>query len=107
MIVSIEQHVDWIADCVDYLRAQRIQTIEASAGAQDEWVDHVNMVANFTLFPRANSWYIGANVPGKARVFMPYIGGLAMYTQKCNDVASNGYEGFVLGARGSEPAVTA
>jgi cyclohexanone monooxygenase len=107
MIVSIEQHVDWITDCVEYLRAHGLHSIEASAEAQDAWVDHVNMVANFTLFPRANSWYIGANVPGKPRVFMPYIGGLAMYTQRCNLVVANGYEGFFLRARGVEAATTA
>jgi cyclohexanone monooxygenase len=96
MIVSIEQHVDWITDCVEYMRSHDQDTIEASVEAQDAWVDHVNMVANFTLFPQANSWYVGANVVGKPRVFMPYIGGLMMYTQKCNEVAANGYEGFVL-----------
>ena len=106
MIVSIEQHVDWITDCVEYLRAHGLHSIEASVEAQDAWVDHVNMVANFTLFPRANSWYIGANVPGKPRVFMPYIGGVAMYAQKCNEVVANGYEGFVLRARDVEPATT-
>ena len=107
MIVSIEQHVDWIADCVNYLREHGLSTIEATVEAQDEWVDHVNMVANFTLFPRANSWYVGANVPGKPRVFMPYIGGLAMYTQKCKEVASKSYEGFVLKATNPEHAATA
>ncbi len=96
MIVSIEQHVDWITDCIDYLREHGLGTIEATEGAQNEWVDHVNMVAGFTLLPQANSWYMGANVPGKPRVFMPYIGGLAMYTQKCKAVAASGYEGFIL-----------
>jgi cyclohexanone monooxygenase len=104
MIVSIEQHVDWIADCLNHLRSSGLQTIEASVEAQDTWVEHVNQVANFTLFPRANSWYIGANVPGKPRVFMPYIGGLSAYTLKCKQVAENGYEGFILGARDAEPA---
>jgi cyclohexanone monooxygenase len=104
MIVSIEQHVDWIADCMDYLRAHDLDSIEASPEAQDAWVEHVNMVANFTLFPQANSWYVGANVPGKARVFMPYIGGLMMYSQKCRDVAANAYEGFILRSRSAEPA---
>jgi cyclohexanone monooxygenase len=78
------------------MRSHDQDTIEASVEAQDAWVDHVNMVANFTLFPQANSWYVGANVVGKPRVFMPYIGGLMMYTQKCKEVAANGYEGFVL-----------
>jgi cyclohexanone monooxygenase len=104
MIVSIEQHVDWISDCMEHMRAEGLGTIEATSEAQDAWVEHVNQVANFTLFPRANSWYVGANVPGKPRVFMPYIGGLMAYTQKCKDVAANGYEGFVLGARQAETA---
>jgi len=98
MIVSIEQHVDWITDCLDYLRAHELQSIEATVEAQDLWVDHVNVVAGFTLFPQANSWYIGANIPGKPRVFMPYIGGVGTYAQKCNEVAANGYEGFALDA---------
>jgi cyclohexanone monooxygenase len=97
MIVSIEQHVDWIADCVTYLRTHGRVCIEAKPDAQDAWVDHVNDVGNLTLYPRANSWYMGANVPGKPRIFMPYIGGVGVYRQKCDDVAAKGYEGFVLG----------
>ena len=104
MIVSIEQHVDWITDCLAHLRSEGLETIEASAEAQETWVEHVNQVANFTLLPRANSWYIGANVPGKPRVFMPYIGGLSAYTLKCKEVAANGYEGFILKSRKAEPA---
>ncbi|MFI4973892.1 MAG: flavin-containing monooxygenase [Caulobacterales bacterium] len=94
MISSIEQHVDWIADCLQHLRAQGLSRIAAEEGAQDRWVAHVARVADKTLFPRANSWYVGANVPGKPRVFMPYIG--AGYRQKCADVAAAGYEGFAL-----------
>jgi cyclohexanone monooxygenase len=97
MLVSIEQHVDWISDCVDYMRAHEAPYIEATVEAQDAWVEHVNLVANFTLFPQANSWYIGANIPGKPRVFMPYVGGVGLYAQKCNEVVANGYEGFALG----------
>jgi cyclohexanone monooxygenase len=96
MIVSIEQHVDWITDCIAALRQRGLTTIEATVEAEDAWVDHVNDVAGFTLFPRANSWYIGANVPGKPRVFMPYVGGVGTYTQKCNEVVAKGYEGFHL-----------
>jgi cyclohexanone monooxygenase len=107
MIVSIEQHVDWIVDCVAYLREHQLESIEATTEAQDRWVDHVNEVANFTLFPRANSWYIGANIPGKPRVFMPYVGGVGTYAQKCNEVVANGYEGFILKARDVGPATTA
>ena len=96
MITSIEQHVDWIARCIDWLRGRGVQRIEADPAAEDAWVAHVNAVADQTLFPRANSWYVGANVPGKPRVFMPYIGGLGVYRQRCDDAAARGYEGFRL-----------
>ena len=96
MIVSIEQHVDWIADCVAYLRAHHFVRIEAAADAEDAWVAHANDVANTTLYPSANSWYIGANIPGKPRIFMPYVGGVGVYRRKCDDVATKGYEGFTL-----------
>ena len=98
MIVSIEQHVDWISDCLTYLREHELQTIEATVAAEDQWVDHVNQVADLTLFPLANSWYLGANIPGKPRVFMPYVGGVGNYAVKCQQVATDGYEGFALGA---------
>ena len=94
MIASIEQHVDWIADCLVHLRNEGFATIEAEADAEDAWVKHVNDVADMTLFPRANSWYVGANIPGKPRVFMPYVGGIGIYRQKCDDVAARGYEGY-------------
>ena len=94
MIVSIEQHVDWIADCISYLRRHGHESIEATVDAEDAWVAHVNAVGHLTLYPRANSWYMGANVPGKPRVFMPYIGGVWRYRQKCDEVAANGYKGF-------------
>ena len=97
MVPSIEQHVEWIADAIGYLRQQGIATMEAEEGAQDAWVEHVNEVGNATLFPRGNSWYVGANVPGKPRVFMPYVG-FPPYVQKCREVAEHGYEGFRLGA---------
>jgi len=96
MIVSIEHHVDWVTDCVEYLRERELATIEPTVEAEDAWVDHVNVVAGATLMPLANSWYIGANVPGKPRVFMPYVGGLGNYVQRCAQVAENGYEGFAL-----------
>ncbi|HMM90698.1 flavin-containing monooxygenase [Bradyrhizobium sp.] len=96
MIVSIEQHVDWIADCLAYMRDRGLAAMEASVDAEDKWVDHVNDVASTTLYPQANSWYMGANVPGKPRIFMPYIGGVGPYRQICNDVAARGYEGFVM-----------
>jgi cyclohexanone monooxygenase len=105
MAISIEQHVDWIADCIAYLKRQRLVAIEARPEAEDGWVDHVNEVANQTLYPLANWWYLGANIPGKARVFMPYIGGLPAYCQKCNEVAAKGYEGFTLTPRTANPPV--
>jgi cyclohexanone monooxygenase len=94
MMVSIEQHVDWIVRCLADLRAQGAAGIEASAEAEDSWVAHVNEVAHKTLYPAANSWYMGANIPGKPRVFMPYIGGVGVYREICEKVAANGYEGF-------------
>ena len=96
MIVSIEQHVDWIAACVTFMRERGHAAIEPEAGAQEAWVAHVNEVGNLTLYPRANSWYMGANVPGKPRIFMPYIGGVGTYRQICDDVAAKGYTGFTL-----------
>ncbi len=96
MVVAIEQHIDWIVDCIADLRAQSMATIEPARSAEDRWVQHVNDEANLTLFPRANSWYLGANVPGKPRVFMPYVGGIGRYRKKCDDVAASGYAGFVL-----------
>jgi cyclohexanone monooxygenase len=96
MLPSIEQHVDWIADCLDYMRGHGVRRIEASPEAEDAWVEHVGTVAGRSLRSVCNSWYIGANVPGKARVFMPYIGGFPAYVQKCDEVAVNGYQGFAL-----------
>jgi cyclohexanone monooxygenase len=99
MMVSIEQHVDWITDCIGYLRDRGDATMEAERDAEDKWVAHVNEVAYGTLYPQANSWYMGANIPGKPRIFMPYIGGVGVYRQICNDVAAKDYEGFrVTGA---------
>ena len=96
MIVSIEQHVDWIADCLAYMRDNGLVTMEAEKTAEDKWVDHVNEVAYTTLYPRANSWYMGANIPGKPRIFMPYIGGVGVYRQKCDEVAAKTYEVFAM-----------
>jgi cyclohexanone monooxygenase len=96
MILAIEQHTDWIADCLAHLRAGGFTRIEPDREAQDAWVQHVNDVADGTLYPLANSWYVGANIPGKPRVFMPYVGGFADYKGKCDAVAAGDYEGFVL-----------
>ena len=98
MMVSIEQHVDWVTDCVAHMRARGVQTIEATEEAEDAWVAHANEVAFRTLYPQANSWYMGANIPGKPRVFMPYIGGVGVYREKCDEIAAKEYEGFRLSA---------
>jgi cyclohexanone monooxygenase len=96
MVVSIEQHVDWITDAIARLRTDGLALMEADPKAEDAWVAHVNEVADSTLLPRANSWYVGANVPGKPRIFMPYLGGVGPYRQRCDEVAASGYDGFQL-----------
>jgi cyclohexanone monooxygenase len=96
MFVAIEQHVDWITDCIEYLGASGLGRIEATPRAAAAWVEHVNAVAGLTLYPTCNSWYLGANIPGKTRVFMP-LPGFPAYAAKCDDVVAHGYEGFVLG----------
>ncbi len=96
MILAVEQHVDWIADCLVYLREHGLETIEATVEAEDAWVETVNELAEETLFPRANSWYVGANIPGKPRVFLAYVGGFGRYREACDDVVAGGYEGFAL-----------
>jgi cyclohexanone monooxygenase len=95
MIPSIEQHVNWIADCIQYLNDGGHTGIEAPLKAEDDWVAHVNEVAEITLYPNCNSWYLGANVPGKPRIFMPYLG-FPPYVEKCEEVAGNDYAGFEL-----------
>ncbi|MCU1499862.1 MAG: cyclohexanone monooxygenase [Acidimicrobiales bacterium] len=95
MVVSIEHHVEWITACVEHLRTNGMRTIEVRPEAQEAWVDHVNGVASFTLFPTCNSWYLGANVPGKTRVFMP-LPGFPDYVATCEQVAADGYRGFTL-----------
>ncbi len=96
VIVSIEQHVDWIGECLQYMRNHGATRIEPRQTAEDDWITHVNEVADASLRSKVGSWYDGANIPGKARIFMPYIGGLPEYAEKCADVAAHGYEGFVL-----------
>jgi cation diffusion facilitator CzcD-associated flavoprotein CzcO len=97
MPVAIEQHVDWITDCIRYMRERNLQRIEARPEAVDDWVAEVNTLAHKTLLPLAkHSWYLGANIPGKPRVFMPYAGGMARYREICRDVAAREYEGFAL-----------
>ncbi|WP_024934866.1 flavin-containing monooxygenase [Actinomadura welshii] len=94
VLVSIEQHVEWVTDHLEYLRKNGLTRSEAVLEKEDAWVDHVNEVANATLYPLGNSWYLGANVPGKPRVFMPYVGGVGRYRQICADVAARQYDGF-------------
>ncbi len=96
MMVSIEQHVEWIADCLTHMKDGGLQVIEATAEAEQAWVDHVNDLANATLYPLADSWYTGANIPGKPRVFMPYVGGVGAYRARCDEITARGYEGFTL-----------
>ncbi len=99
MPVAIEQHAEWIANCIGHMREHGLERIEAKAESADQWVDQVNAAANATLLPQAkHSWYLGANVPGKPRVFMPYAGGMARYREICADVAANDYKGFTLSA---------
>ncbi|MAS41817.1 MAG: cyclohexanone monooxygenase [Rhodobacteraceae bacterium] len=95
MIVPIEQHVEWIADCIETMRAEGVERIEAEPAAAESWMGHVNDAANATLLPEAgHSWYLGANVPGKPRVFMPYAGGMVRFREICDAVAAAGYAGF-------------
>ncbi|MBV9581934.1 MAG: NAD(P)/FAD-dependent oxidoreductase [Chloroflexi bacterium] len=96
MVTSIEQHVEWITDCLRYLREHDLDCIEADVAAEDAWVAHVNELASRTLYPLAKSWYMGANIPGKPRIFMPYVGGVGAYRIKCDEVAAQGYAGFLL-----------
>ncbi|GAC1550035.1 MAG: NAD(P)/FAD-dependent oxidoreductase [Beijerinckiaceae bacterium] len=97
MPVAIEQHTQWITECIRHMREKGLERIETSQEACDKWVDHVNAAANDTLLPLANSsWYLGANVPGKPRVFMPYAGGMAHYANICAEVAKENYKGFVV-----------
>ena len=97
MPIAIEQHVEWITDCIAYMRWRGLSRIEPHAHAMDRWVEQVNEAANATLLPQVpHSWYLGANVPGKPRVFMPYAGGMPVYRQICTNIAAAGYAGFAL-----------
>lgn len=98
MPVSIEQHVEWISDCIKHMREHDAATMEATARAEEEWTAHVAEVANSTLMPASDTWYTGMNIPGKPRVFMPYLGGVGPYRQKCDEIAASGYEGFAFAA---------
>lgn len=96
MVVGIEHHVEWICDCLNHLRSQQLATIDATLQAEDNWVGHVNAAADRTLLPLANSWFIGANIPGKPRVFMPYVARIGVYRRECQAIVDKGYEGFAF-----------
>lgn len=96
MIHSIEQHVDWVSDLLKTASERQVHRIEADPDAETNWVSHVNEVADSTLYPRANSWYVGANIPGKPRVFMPYVAGVGAYRKICDDIAADNYRGLKL-----------
>ncbi len=104
MLVSIEQHVDWISDCIAWMRERNLATIEAEPEAEDEWAKHTDLQAHLSLYPKANSWYMGANVPGKTQMFMAYVGGVGVYRQVCDSIAAADYEGFKLGEAKSSPS---
>ena len=95
MLPSIEQHVEWISECIEYMNANQYRTIDPEPSAEESWVQHVNEVAETSVYPGCNSWYLGANVEGKSRVFMPYLG-VPPYVEKCQEVVAAGYEGFAL-----------
>jgi cation diffusion facilitator CzcD-associated flavoprotein CzcO len=98
MVVSIEQHVDWVSDAIDYMCEHGYETIEPTIEAEDIWLEHVNEVASGTMFTAesCNSWYLGANIEGKPRIFMPYVGGVGRYAARCREIVEKGYEGFTL-----------
>jgi cyclohexanone monooxygenase len=98
MIFSCQQHVDFIGDAIKYVQSRQMHRIEPTRMAEMAWVQHNNEVANATLYPLANSWYMGANIPGKPRIFMPYVGGVQRYVEKCNEIVANDYEGFEMSA---------
>ena len=98
MMVSIEQHVDFVADAVHHAHQRGDTVVESTEEAERAWTDHVREVGDYTLYPQADSWYMGANVPGKPRVFMAYIGGVGAYRQHCDQLAADGYPGFAFSA---------
>ena len=106
MIQSIEQHVDWMVDCMSHMRDIGASVIEAEPEYEKDWVAHVNEVAAISLRSTCSSWYVGANIPGRPRVFMPYIGGFPIYVNKCNEVMTGGFEGFTTDAVASNAQPT-
>ncbi len=104
MMTSIEQHIEWIADCMEYMEANGVATIEATIEAEDAWMQHVTEAADGTLFFESNTWYVGANIPGKPRVIYPYVGGVGAYRDICDKIAAENYDGFVLQSAGEQAA---
>jgi cyclohexanone monooxygenase len=98
MLVAIEQHVNWIGDCIKYLDGKGLKSIEPMPESEQRWIQHVNKVADGTMFtaPSCNSWYLGANIEGKPRIFMPYVGGFPQYRVHCEAEAAEGYSGFTV-----------
>jgi cyclohexanone monooxygenase len=96
MVLHAEAHVNWIADCITYIDTNGYTAIEATTDAVDYWGTELAQRAEATLFPKANSWYVGANVPGKPRIFMLFLGGFNVYNDICAEVAASGYKGFNL-----------
>jgi cation diffusion facilitator CzcD-associated flavoprotein CzcO/acetyl esterase/lipase len=105
MVVSIEQHVDWIAACLEHMRVERLDVVEPTSVAEAGWVQHVNDCADITLYPTADSWYMGANVPGKPRVFLPYVGGVDRYRKTCDEVVRRAYLGLAFDGPGGARCV--
>jgi cyclohexanone monooxygenase len=106
MMVSIEQHVDFVADCIAYMEDNGFTSVEPTSEAEQAWADHVRELGEASLYPRAKSarsWYMGANVPGKPQVLLPYVGGVGRYRRECRGVVERGYEGFAFGARREAP----
>jgi cation diffusion facilitator CzcD-associated flavoprotein CzcO len=100
MVNSAEQHVEWVADFLEYARQHDVRRAEATAEDEDAWVEHLREAAEATLYSRSpNSWFFGANTPGKPRVFMPYVGGVGNYRKRADEIAEIGYAGFVLSSR--------
>ena len=97
MMTSIEQHVAWISECIEHMEANSYNTIEPDEESENDWMDHIEEIASDTLRYSCNSWYVGANIPGKRRIFMPYAGGVDKYAERCDEIVAAGYEGFKFG----------
>ncbi|MGE7131075.1 flavin-containing monooxygenase [Lysinibacillus xylanilyticus] len=96
MPTAIEQHVEWVANCIEYMREHNIDVIETNIQAEEEWSEHNREIANETLYVKGDSWYTGANIAGKPRSFLIYLGGFDYYTKRCNEIAQNNYEGYTM-----------